>query len=378
MLEVELTHRFGDFALDLGFSAGPGLTALFGRSGSGKTSVVKLIAGLVRPDRGRVVVDGTVLVDTARGLWVPPHRRRIGYVFQDARLFPHLSVQQNLFYGRRVPGGGRQAAGDGERDEPDRIIDLLGIGHLLARRPGALSGGERQRVAIGRALLAFPRLLLLDEPFASLDAARKEEILPYVERLRDQTRIPVIYVSHSIPEVARLASTVVLLSDGRVDAAGPVADIMGRLDLYPKTGRFEAGAVLEARVIDQDERYGLTRLACPGGMLEVPRIEAPSGAAVRVRIRARDVIVAIDRPTGLSARNVLAGKIGDLGPVHGPMRDLSIALPGASLNARLTLRSIDELGLAHGKAVFAVIKSVAIDGHGFGPEESGVAPAGDA
>src|SRR5260221_556145 len=227
MLDLAITHRLGRFALDVAFQSGSGLTALFGRSGSGKTSVVNIIAGLLRPERGRIVVDDTVLVDTARGVFLAKHKRRIGYVFQDARLFPHLSVRHNLLFGRWF-------APRAERQETlASIVSLLGIGHLLERRPNALSGGEKQRVAIGRALLASPRLLLMDEPLASLDAERKDEILPYLERLRDETRIPIIYVSHSLAEVARLATTMVLMSEGRVDAVGTVADIMSRLDLQP-------------------------------------------------------------------------------------------------------------------------------------------------
>jgi molybdate transport system ATP-binding protein len=241
-IAVDIEHRLGAFLLDAQFEAGGGLIALFGRSGSGKTSVVDIVAGLVRPDRARVCVDGTVLIDTEKGIFVPRHRRRIGYVFQEGRLFPHLTVRQNLLYGRWFAPRGK----DGEALE--RVVDLLGIGGLLERRPGRLSGGEKQRVAIGRALLADPRLLLMDEPLASLDEQRKTEILPYIERLRDESEVPIVYVSHSIPEVARLATTVVLMSDGKVAAAGPTPDIMQRLDLFPLTGRAEAGALVEAAV----------------------------------------------------------------------------------------------------------------------------------
>ena len=219
-LLVDVEHEQGAFRLTAGFAAPAGVTALFGRSGSGKTTLVRIIGGLVRPRRGRVVVAGETLVDTARGIAVPPHRRRIGYVFQEGRLFPHLTVRQNLLFGRwfaprREPG-----------TEPGAIVDLLGIGHILNRRPGALSGGEAQRVAIGRALLAKPRLLLMDEPLAALDDARKAEILPFIARLRDEARVPIVYVSHARAEVARLADTVVLIEDGRVTAAGPAAGIL--------------------------------------------------------------------------------------------------------------------------------------------------------
>jgi molybdate transport system ATP-binding protein len=366
MLEVALSHRQGDFALDTRFKSGPGLTALFGRSGAGKTSVVNAIAGLVRPDQGRVVVDGVVLVDTARGVFVPKHRRRIGYVFQEDRLFPHLTVRHNLMFGRWFTPRAER------RDRLDDVVALLGIGHLLERRPRALSGGEKQRVAIGRALLASPRLLLMDEPLASLDNPRKDEILPYIERLRDAGRVPIVYVSHSIAEVARLATTMVLMSDGQVDAVGPVTEVLGRLDLYPKTGRFEASAVLETTVVAHDARYGLTHLGSPAGEIKLPRLDAPLGAAVRVRIRARDVTIALAPPHGLSALNVLPARIAEIGGVDGsPVVDIRLAVMGNHILARVTRRSIAELDLVPGRAVFAVIKSVALDRPGVTARASG-------
>jgi molybdate transport system ATP-binding protein len=360
MLEVEIKHRLGGFALDVGFASGAGLTALFGRSGAGKTSVVNIIAGLIRPERGRVVVDGNVLLDTARGIFVPMHRRRIGYIFQEGRLFPHLTVRQNLLYGRWFSRRGARQATIGE------VGALLGIEHLLDRRPGALSGGEKQRVAIGRALLSNPRLLLMDEPLAALDTPRKDEILPYIEKLRDEAGIPIVYVSHAIAEVTRLATTMVLMSEGKVDAVGPVTELMGRLDLYPRTGRFEAGAVIETRVAGHDSVYGLTHLSCAAGEIRVPRLDLPEGAAVRVRIRARDVIVATTLPTGLSALNALPGHVAEIGGDLGPVRDLRIAIAGGSVLARITYRSLSELDLTPGRAVFVIIKSVAVDRHSLG------------
>ncbi len=265
MLEVDIEHRLGAFELDVHFHSGAGLTALFGRSGAGKTSVVNAIAGLIRPTKGRIVVAGSVLLDTERRICAPTHRRRIGYVFQEARLFPHLTVRHNLLFGRWFAPRAQSPTRLGD------VVDLLGIGPLLDRRPGRLSGGEKQRVAIGRALLAHPRGLLMDEPLASLDARRKDEILPYLERLRDQAGVPIIYVSHTLAEVARLANTVALMSDGKVRAIGPVAEVMGRAELYPLAGRFEAGAILAARVAAHDPRWGLTELGGAFGKLIICR-----------------------------------------------------------------------------------------------------------
>jgi molybdate transport system ATP-binding protein len=356
MLEVDIEHRLADFVLDIHFQAGRGLTALFGRSGAGKTSVINAIAGLLRPRQGRIVMDGSVLLDTERGIWVPTHRRRVGYVFQEGRLFPHLTVRQNLMFGRWfAPARERRAT------NLDDIVDLLGIAELLDRRPGRLSGGEKQRVAIGRALLASPRLLLMDEPLASLDARRKDEILPYLERLRDEARVPIVYVSHSIAEVTRLATTIVLISAGQVHAAGPVQEVMGRAELYPLAGRFEAGAVLSMRITAHDPRWSLSQLTGDFGRLTVPRLDAPVGAALRVRIRARDVILAVTRPTGISALNVLAAEVERVVPIEEGALEVQLRLGAERLLARVTRRSGEALGLAVGRKVFAVIKTVAID-----------------
>jgi molybdate transport system ATP-binding protein len=363
MLEVDIEHRLGAFELDIHFRSGRGLTALFGRSGSGKTSVVNAIAGLIYPQRGRIAVDGSVLTDTERRIRAPAHRRRVGYVFQEGRLFPHLTVRQNLLFGRWfTPGSARVA-------RLDDVVDLLGIGSLLDRQPGRLSGGEKQRVAIGRALLASPRLLLMDEPLASLDARRKDEILPYIERLRDQASVPIVYVSHAVAEVTRLASTIVLISEGRVRAVGPVQEVMGRAELYPMAGRFEAGAVLAVRVAAHDARWGLTELAGAFGKLMVPGLHAPVGTALRVRIRARDVILAETPPTGTSALNVLAGRVEALVPIEQAALEVQLRLGQERLLARVTRRSGATLGLAPGREVFAVIKTVAIDRRSLGRQD---------
>jgi molybdate transport system ATP-binding protein len=369
MLSVNITHRLGGFTLDVAFESAGGLTALFGRSGAGKTSLVNAIAGLYRPERGRIAVDDEVLTDTASGIFVPAHHRRVGYVFQEGRLFPHLSVRQNLIYGRWFAPKG--AAGG----EFDQVVELLGIDHLLARRPANLSGGEKQRVAIGRALLARPRLLVMDEPLASLDEARRGEIFPYIERLRDEMRVLIVYVSHSIPEVARLATTLVVMSEGKVSAIGPTADIMGRIDLFPLTGRAEAGAILTTRVAAHDAAFGLTVLNAASGELRVPRLDLPVGAMLRVRIRARDVMIALAPPEKLSALNVLPGKVVEIGASDGPIVQLRLDCAGEALVARLTRRSVETLGLVTGLPVYAVIKSIAFDQHTFAGTQPGRASA---
>jgi molybdate transport system ATP-binding protein len=354
-LAVDIKHRLGDFRLDVAFQTEGGLVALFGRSGAGKSSVINIIAGLIRPDQGRVTVDGAVLVDTASSAFIPRHRRRIGYVFQEGRLFPHLTVRQNLLYGHWfAPPGDRH-------DDLDRVIDLLGIGSLLDRRPNRLSGGEKQRVAIGRALLAKPRLLLMDEPLASLDEGRKAEILPYIERLRDQSRIPMVYVSHSVAEVARVASSMVLLSDGKVAAIGPTAQVLHRLDLFPLTGRAEAGAIVEAVVERHDEQFGLSELRSRAGLWKLPRLDAPVGARIRLRVRARDVMLAKSAPTDLSALNILPGLVADIGTADGPIVEIKLDCNGDALIVRLTRYSVERLRIRLGEQVHALVKSVALD-----------------
>jgi molybdate transport system ATP-binding protein len=354
-LEVAIAHARGAFALDVAFRTEGRLTALFGPSGSGKTTVVDAIAGLVRPSRGLVRVDGATLLDTVAGIDRPPHRRGIGYVFQEGRLFPHLTVRQNLLFGRVFARARRPGA-----PSLDAVVTLLGLDALLARRPAHLSGGEKQRVAIGRALLAHPRLLLMDEPLAALDEARKAEILPFVERLRDEAGVPVVYVSHALAEVARLADAVVLLDAGRVVAAGPTAAILdGRPGLPLRDD--EAGAVLEGRVAAHDTEYGLSRVKTPAGDLFVPGVLRPVGATVRALVRARDVMLCLEKPRGVSALNVLPGTVVALGAPDAAWIEVGVACGEARLVARVTRRSAAELGLAPGRAVYAAVKSVSLD-----------------
>ncbi|HXZ91829.1 MAG TPA: molybdenum ABC transporter ATP-binding protein [Burkholderiales bacterium] len=358
-LEVSIGARLGAFALDAQFTAEGGVTALFGRSGSGKTSVLNAISGLLRPARGRIALDGMPLYDAQAGIDLPAHRRRVGYVFQEGRLLPHLSVRQNLLYGRRFAG----RSGEGELGH---VVSLLGLGALLERRPQDLSGGEKQRVAIGRALLAEPRLLLMDEPLAALDAPRKSEILYYVERLRDDLRVPIVYVSHALDEVVRLADTLVVMSEGRVLESGAVGETMARMELRPFLGRFEGGAVIEARVAEHDLEMGLARLEFAGGTLYAPDVDALVGERLRVRIRARDVSLALARPESISMLNVLAGKVAALGEASGASVDVQLDVAGTALIARVTRKSAAALRLAPGLPVYALIKSVAIDRHSVG------------
>jgi len=364
VLSVDIERPLGATLLKASFTLEGGVAALFGRSGAGKTSIVNCIAGLLKPARGRIVLDDTVLHDSERGIDLPSHERRIGYVFQEGRLFPHLSVRQNLSYGRwfrRAPD---------RRHSFDEVVGLLGIEALLPRRPGTLSGGEKQRVAIGRALLAEPRLLLMDEPLASLDAGRKAEILPYLERLRDRGGVPIVYVSHAIDEVARLADTMVLMSEGEVAAVGPVGAVMARLDLRPLTGRFEAGSLLTCRVTGETTPDGLVTLAHPAGKLRVPAFGAAPDSMIRLRVRARDVAIATGPIEGLSIRNRLAATVVEIADQRGPVVDVRLDLAGEALIARLTRDAINELGLGPGRAVTALIKSVAFERRSSGPEIS--------
>jgi len=355
MLSVQLSKAYPDFSLDVQFEADPrGITALFGRSGSGKSTLVNLLSGLLPPDSGRVVLNGNTIFDASNGVDLPPEKRRIGYVFQESRLFPHMTVQNNLVYGMNLTPAKERFV------EFDHIVELLGIDHLLDRRPGSLSGGERQRVAIGRALLSSPRMLLMDEPLASLDATRKNEILPFIERLRDELELPIVYVSHDLNEVIRLADTMVLLSEGSVAAVGPVEELTSRLDLYPLTGRYEAGAALATTVAAHDDAFNLTILKFPGGEFRVPQIDLPIGAPLRLRVRARDVSLSIERHENTSILNILSGTVVEM--VETGTSQVEVRLDvGVPLVARVTRKAAHDLDLKPGKAIHAMIKAIAID-----------------
>jgi molybdate transport system ATP-binding protein len=354
-IEARIRHNFGGFALNVSFHVErPGVTALFGPSGSGKSTVINALAGLFRPRDARIVVDTRVVTDTQQRIWVPARDRRVGYVFQDARLFPHMSVSDNLRFGwRRVARA--------EERTFSEIVDLLGLEHLLSRRPARLSGGERGRVALGRALLADPTLLLLDEPLAALDAARREEILPYLERLRDHARIPMFYVTHSVEELSRLADQVIVLNAGRVTREASVFDLLSDLAFSSLTGLAAYGAAIAVRVSGHREAEGLTILAFEGGELVVPRIDRPGGAALRIRVRAEDVLLAKEAPTAISANNILAVTVTGIHSPDGVHADLQLVCGGVKFVARITQSSLHRLKILVGMPIFAIIKSVTID-----------------
>jgi molybdate transport system ATP-binding protein len=347
--EVAIRHRQGAFTLDVAFKAASGgVTALFGPSGAGKTSIVRVLAGLTRPAHGKVVLEGHTVLDTEKGIFVPPEKRRVGLMFQDARLFPHMTVNRNLLFGwRRSPARADSA-------EIARTIALLGLEPLLTRAPKFLSGGEKSRVALGRALLASPDILLLDEPLASLDATRRAEILPWLERLRDIARIPIFYVSHSLDEVARLADRVVLLEAGKVKAEGSVFDLLAGLGMERPLG-----AVLDATMIGEQDGLGV--LAFDGGRLLVPATGA-SGKRMRVRIGADEILIAREMPNAISANNVLPVIIAEV-KEDGARAEVVMRCGAARLVARVTAASVRRLELKPNLNAFAVIKSVTVEGN---------------
>ena len=358
-LAIAFRHDVPGFtaAIDLAAPT-PGTLALFGPSGCGKSTLAAVVAGLLRPDSGRVVLDGTVLFDSAAGVCLPPERRRVGMVFQTPNLFPHLTVAGNLRYGQRRAGGGGPGGNDTGFDD---VVALLGLESLLARRPRTLSGGERQRVAIGRALLSQPRLLVMDEPLSSLDGPRKDEILPYLARLKQALRLPILYITHDLAEVARLADWLALMEAGRVRAVGPLDEIAVRGDL-PLALRDDAGAMFAARVQEHDAARQLTTLAAGAARLLVPLLAAAPGTMVRLRVPAREVILATDAPRGISVHNVLATTIRTI-TEDPPRRATLVAVDagGAALLARVTPDAVARLGLVPGAAVLALVKSMAIE-----------------
>lgn len=377
VLEIDVQKQIGELNVDVNITAQGGVTSLFGRSGAGKSSIINMVAGLSTPDAGQIKVLGETLFSSKLNINVPTHKRRIGYVFQDARLFPHMTVRKNLEYG--TP---RNVETNSDHNFSD-ICELLGLNDLLARRPYNLSGGERQRVAIGRALLSYPKLLLMDEPLASLDLQRKSEIMPFIERLSDQFGIAVIYVSHSVEEVVRLSDTIALISDGKAIAQGSLSDVMNRIDLSPYTGRHEAGAVLNATVLETNAANGLSTLSVSGHTLWVPQIDLRANAPLRIRIRARDVALALSAPINTSILNMLPATVREIAAHDGPHCELALEITPTAphalttetpeiLIARITRRSLEQMNLKVGTALYAMMKAVAIDrrslgGLGHGP-----------
>lgn len=364
MIEIDVRMRLGRFELNVDLRApADGVIALFGRSGAGKTSILNAVAGLIRPTAGRIAIGDAVFFDSRAGVDVAIPRRRLGVVFQDGRLFPHLTVKANLLY-----GAPRTPALAAEPPSFDDVVGLLGLDHLLDRRPSHLSGGERQRVAIGRALLMKPCALLMDEPLAALDGARKAEILPMLAELRALRRVPILYVSHQMDEVVRLADTLALVSDGRIAAVGPVEDLTSRIDLSPLTGRHEAGAVLRGRVASIEAEWGLATVSLGQQSFTVPAADLAVGQSLRVRIRARDVALAVAAPSSTSVLNALAGTVTEVATTDGPHVDMRLTLPdGQHLWARITRKSVAALDLHEGSPVFALVKTAAIDRHSLGP-----------
>jgi molybdate transport system ATP-binding protein len=354
-IDIQLLHQFGAFVLDAAFTIErPGVTALFGPSGAGKSTIANAIAGLFRPAEGRIVIGDRLVFDSQAGVALPPRARRIGYVFQDARLFPHMSVENNLRF------GWRRAPERADAHEFARIVDLLGLDGFLARRPAKLSGGEKSRVALGRALLSSPSLLILDEPLAALDAARKAEILPWLERLRDEAALPMIYVTHALDEVARLADSIVLIRAGRVAAQGAAFDLLPDLEFANLTGASPLGAVLAARVAAHRDD-GLTELAFDGGTLLVPHLDTAIGTRLRVRLRSEDVMLARVVPGAISANNVLPTTVAAVRAADAAHADVQLLCGVTKIVARITRASFARLEIKPGMAMFAIVKSVIVD-----------------
>ncbi len=350
MLELDFTQQLGDLDLQVKASLpADGITAVFGLSGAGKTSLINVVGGLTRPQSGRVVLNGRPLVDCDKKLFLPPEQRRIGYVFQDARLFPHYRVKGNLEYGMA----------SSMRPQFNNIVELLGIAPLLSRFPLTLSGGEKQRVAIGRALLTAPELLLMDEPLASLDLPRKRELLPYLERLARDVNIPILYVSHSMDEILRLAENVLLLDKGKVRACGELETVWASSALRPWLQREEQNSVLNVSILEQHPHYEMTALALGNQKLWVGKVEAEKGKKLRIGIKASDVSLVLTPPEASSIRNILPARVEECLEVSGRI-EVKLKIDGHTVWAQITPWARDDLAITSGQTLFAQIKSVSI------------------
>ena len=363
MIEVDIKSQLGAFQLRAKFDCGDGITALFGPSGAGKTSLMRMIAGLEAPLSGIIRVAGRTLFDKAARINLAPRHRRVGYVVQQANLFPHLNVRQNLNFSRWA-GRRRNSI------ETATVCEVLGIGHLLERKPEGLSGGERQRVAIARALLSDPAILLLDEPLSALDIKRKSEILPFLEQVRDEFNIPMIYISHSVDEVTRLANHLVVMDEGQISAFGAIEQILGRLDIRGTGDRLEAGSLISGQCTGFDPAMGLAQIDVEGQQVSLPAPHMQSGLKLRLRIKANDVALALEKPQGTSIQNMLDCEITaieQIGPSH---VEVSLKLGAQQLRSRITKKAANDLDLSPGNQTIALLKAVAL-------ESAGGAVAGD-
>lgn len=361
-LNLSLQRRVDAFAFDVSLDAPGGVTGIIGPSGAGKSMLLQMIAGLTRPDHGHVTFNGETISNTATRHFLAPEHRRIGYVFQDALLFPHLSVAQNLDYGASRRKSGQSVSRDG-------VIDLLGLGALLARRPHHLSGGEAQRVSIGRALLSAPRLLLMDEPLSRLDPRRRADIMPYIEALHRHLDLPILYVSHNIDEIARLSDRVVVLNEGRVVASGGVADVLNQPEMQRlilgEDSASDSAAIVEATVCAHDTAHHATSLSLGEARISLPLLPHDVGTVVRLRIHARDVAIATEPPRHISIQNIIEAQISAITPTDSGQCDITLAIGGAlggsnMLKSRITAKAQETLGLQVGMKVWALVKSVAL------------------
>lgn len=361
-LSVEVVKTEGPFTLDVGFVASQGVTGIIGRSGAGKSMLLSAIAGLQRPDKGTIKLGNAPLFDRARNIDLSPEHRELGMVFQDARLFPHMTVKSNLIYSRRNTQASLATF--------DEVVDLLGISHLLVRRPHHLSGGEKQRVAIGRALLSAPSVLLMDEPLASLDLARRREIMPFLEQLRRRFSLPILYVSHNLDETLRLADTVLVMDQGKIVASGSVEETLSRIDVQSLIlggatgGNHPEPVTIMSATIGARAEDGLYAINTPWGTLAAPDITGRPGTSARLRIRARDIVLSTAKPTGLSIRNIIAGEVGTMTEAGSAQVDILVRSIEDSeappLWARVTRRAATQMELQPGQPIWALIKAVVL------------------